>query len=461
MDRQNTFLSISKEPKMKKIVFLLIPVCLGLTLALLWGGATRAAELHGQPVVAKPHPILSDLHIRQALAYCTDKDGLVEAVYPGLTPAEREALIIDSFILPSSWAYSPPTTTYTYSPTLAGVLLDDAGWIWPVGEDYRMKDGRELVISLKTTDTQMRMDLVTAYTTQLAACGIRLISLNLFAGYLFGDETGLARRDFSIAEYAWVGDVNEPGGYDFYGCNAIPSPTNGWIGLNRMGWCNPDVETALISATNTSLPQNVRKTYYAQVTEYIAQDVPTIPLFLRYPPDTIWEHFDFNLETFSSWTTVISDAMTELPYQDFLGQSGSIEIPAGALITPTEVNDLMYSPLSASFYGTPPGMRELVPFRLTMFTRGVPQETYFFNQPITVTVPYSQTDLSQVYEDTISLFYSDGDMYMKAVGSCPSEVQYELLDTQNDFYIVRVCHLSEFTLAGGEKFLIFLPMSIK
>lgn len=213
---------------MKKFIFLLIPVSLGLALILLWVGAINAVAANGKSVVAKPHPILSDLRIRKALAYCTDKKGLVAAAYPELTPAERDGLIIDSFIPPSSWAYTPPTTTYPYSPTLAGNLLDDAGWIWLVGEDYRMKDGRELVISLKTTDSQMRKDVVAAYTTQLAACGIRLIGDHLPYIYFLAGPV-MRSRDFSMDEFAWIGeeDGNEPGGYDLYGCNSIPSPANG------------------------------------------------------------------------------------------------------------------------------------------------------------------------------------------------------------------------------------------
>jgi hypothetical protein len=38
---------------------------------------------------AKPHPILSDVRVRQAIAYCTDKAGLLASVYPSLTPAQR------------------------------------------------------------------------------------------------------------------------------------------------------------------------------------------------------------------------------------------------------------------------------------------------------------------------------------------------------------------------------------
>ena len=297
---------------MKRVVCLLIPLCLGLAMVALWntGSSGSAASLQGEPVVAQPHPILGDLRVRQAIAHCTDKDGLVAAAYPALTPAERAELIIDSFIPPSSWAYTPPTITYAYSPTLAGDLLEAAGWVWPVGEDYRMKDGRELAISLKTTDTQLRIDVVAAFTDQLAACGIRLIGLNLPADYFLGfpDPTVLRRRDFSIAEFSWHVDVDEVSFYRLYGCEAIPSPSAGWdIGGNSMGWCNPAAETALINADDTDLPQDERKAHYAQVTEYFAQDVPSIPLFLREGTLDTWEHFDFNLEIFSSWTEIISE----------------------------------------------------------------------------------------------------------------------------------------------------------
>jgi len=446
---------------------LLIPLCLGLALAVLWGGATRAADTQGEPVVAQPHPILGDLRVRQAIAHCTDKDGLVAAAYPDLTPAERAELIIDSFIPPTSWAYSPPTTTYEYSPTLAGDLLDDAGWIWPVGEDYRMKDRRELAVSLKTTDAQLRIDLVNAYTTQLAACGIRLIGLNLPASYWFGwdRETGLYRRDYSIAEYAWMSNVDEPGYYSLYGCEAIPSPVNSWDHdyQNFMGWCNPDAEAALLIADDTTLPQDERKAYYAQLTEYLTQDVPSIPLFLRdVTTDTAtWEHFDFNLETFSSWTEIISDSSNVLSFQDFYGNSGWIEVPPGALITPTEVNDLMYSPLAATFGGAPEGWRELAPFRLTMFTRGVPQETYIFSQPITLTIPYSMSYQLGLVEETVSLYVWENGTWQFAVNTCPVDDRYSLHDTQNDLYIVRVCHLSEFSLAGEVNDFTFLPMAVK
>ena len=37
-----------------------------------------------------PHPILSDLSVRKAIALCTDKDALIQSAYPLLTAAERE-----------------------------------------------------------------------------------------------------------------------------------------------------------------------------------------------------------------------------------------------------------------------------------------------------------------------------------------------------------------------------------
>jgi hypothetical protein len=90
-----------------------------------WDGATprdslpaRTVEAAGPPVEAAPHSILSDVQVRRAIAYCTDKDAIVAAVYPTLTPAERQDLIVDTFIHPDSWAYTAPTTT-TQPPATA------------------------------------------------------------------------------------------------------------------------------------------------------------------------------------------------------------------------------------------------------------------------------------------------------------------------------------------------------
>ncbi len=45
-----------------------------------------------------PHPILSDLKVRQAIAYCTNKLELIQSVYPLISPEQQESLVMNTFI---------------------------------------------------------------------------------------------------------------------------------------------------------------------------------------------------------------------------------------------------------------------------------------------------------------------------------------------------------------------------
>src|SRR5512144_3049656 len=51
-----------------------------------------------QGAFTRPNPILSDLSVRQAMSYCTNKDELIASVYPLLSPDERAALVMNTNI---------------------------------------------------------------------------------------------------------------------------------------------------------------------------------------------------------------------------------------------------------------------------------------------------------------------------------------------------------------------------
>ena len=61
----------------------------------------------------------------------------------------------------------------------------------------------------------------------MADCGIRILRFHVPASWWFGDTTGLARRDFELGAFAWVGQA-DPTGQTLYACDQIPSPDNGW-----------------------------------------------------------------------------------------------------------------------------------------------------------------------------------------------------------------------------------------
>ena len=213
-----------------------------------------------------PHPILGDLKVRQALEYCTNKIELVQSVYPLLKPEEQQALVMDSFIPNTSWAYAGDAniTHYPFDVEKGKALLEEAGWTLQPNADYRTDAaGDQLSLKFTTTTAAFRQTWGAVFVNQMAACGVEIIPLYAPASWWFGDTTGLQHRDFELGAYAWVGQA-DPAGQTLYACDQIPLPDNNWAGQNYSGWCDPDADKA-IKIANNSLSEQVRKDNYTIV----------------------------------------------------------------------------------------------------------------------------------------------------------------------------------------------------
>lgn len=229
-----------------------------------------------------PHPILGDLRVRQAISYCTNKIDLIKSVYPLISEEAQQSLIMNTMIAPSHWAYAGDEniTIYPYDPEQGKALLEEAGWTLQEGADFRTNAaGEELALKFTTTTATFRQTWAAIFEQQMAECGIRIVRLHAPASWWFGDTTGLARRDFELGAYAWVGQA-DPGGQTLYACDQIPSPANSWEGQNFPGWCNEAASAAIKKANNTLVKQERIDNYKILQQEY-TKDVPTIPLFNR------------------------------------------------------------------------------------------------------------------------------------------------------------------------------------
>jgi hypothetical protein len=140
-----------------------------------------------------------------------------------------------------------------YDPEAGKALLDEAGWTLADGANVRTNaNGDSLVLKFTTTNAQFRQTWSAVMIQNLADCGIQIIPTYAPGSWWFGDTTGLARRDFELGAFAWVGQT-EPAGRTLYACNQIPLPSNNWEGQNYMGWCNQTASDAVVKATNTLL----------------------------------------------------------------------------------------------------------------------------------------------------------------------------------------------------------------
>ena len=233
------------------------------------------------PSFATPHPILGDLRVRQGIAYCTNKAELIKSVYPWLD--DSALLEVDTFVRPEHWAYphdDPEFVRYPFDPEKGKALFEAAGWTLAEGATYRTNaTGEEMALKLTTTTAQFRQTWAAVFEEQMKACGLRILRFHVPAAWWFGDNTGLARRDFDLGAFAWVMQ-SDPGGRALYACDQIPSPENGWKGQNDMGWCNPRADEAIRTATASVDPQ-VRREAYRIVQEEFTRDLPSLPLFSR------------------------------------------------------------------------------------------------------------------------------------------------------------------------------------
>jgi ABC-type transport system substrate-binding protein len=229
-----------------------------------------------------PHPILGDLRVRQALAHCTNKPDLLKAVYPLISDEDRANLVMNTFIPRSHWAYAGDAnvTVYDFDPAKGAALLDEAGWTLAEGAGTRTNaNGDALSLKFTTTNAAFRQTWGAIWTQQMADCGVEIIPLYAPASWWFGDTTGIARRDYELGAFAWVGQA-DPGGQTLYACDQIPFPTNGWEGQNAMGWCN-DAASTNIKLANNTLVKDERIAAYTVVQQEFTADVPSIPLFNR------------------------------------------------------------------------------------------------------------------------------------------------------------------------------------
>lgn len=225
-----------------------------------------------------PHPILSDLRVRQAIAHCIDRDALIASVYPYVE--DPQGLLMDSFLPKTHWAYKGPYDFPWYDPEKGKALLEEAGWTLPEGGTVRTNaNGDVLAVKFTTTTAQFRQTWSQVMVQNLAACGFQILPNYVPASWWFGDTTGLSRRDFELGAFAWVGQA-DPSGRTLYACDQIPLPSNNWEGQNYMGWCNKTASDAITRANNT-LIRDERIAAYDIVQKEFAKDVVSIPVFQR------------------------------------------------------------------------------------------------------------------------------------------------------------------------------------
>lgn len=221
------------------------------------------------------NPILKDVKVRQALVYALNRQELSKALFEGkIQPALH-------FISPNDpWYTADPKEimVYPYSKREASRLLDEAGW--KTGPDgYRYKDGKKLTLQFMTTaGNKTRETVQTLMQAQWKSIGVEVVIKNEPARIYFS-ETLRKRKFQGLAMYAWESNPEQTPRSTLHS-TMIPTEKNSWSGQNQMDWNNKKVDK-LIDDLEVEFNAKKRTALAHQICKEYTTDVPVIPLYYR------------------------------------------------------------------------------------------------------------------------------------------------------------------------------------
>ena len=212
--------------------------------------------------------ILSDLAIRQAIAYGTDRQTVLKQAW---VSRGTTGIILNTVILPElSWTAKdndPDLTVYDYNPTHARSILNGDGWSTIDPDGFRKKDGVELTLKFITTDYAPRKASAALFKAQMAAIGI---NIEVYTG---GDVWNrLGEGDFDIAEYA------DGGAHD---SDSLMSSYQTGNSGNNGGYSNPDLDTAYNAAQADKSDPAAFKSDALDWQHVFSAGLPALAMFTR------------------------------------------------------------------------------------------------------------------------------------------------------------------------------------
>jgi peptide/nickel transport system substrate-binding protein len=214
-------------------------------------------------------PNLSDKRVRQALAFATNTQELIDDVSHGLYvkgDSDQPAFL---------WAHNNHVKQYPYDPAMAGKLLDEAGWT--MGSDgYRSKNGQHLTLAISGVAGRKDGEKIELLVqNQWKKVGVDLSVKNYPASTFFATygAGGILQRDkFEIGSYSWVNGV-DPDNSTLWMCDQFPPN-----GQNTYQMCDPALDAQEKIAMNDYVPAN-RKAAYDKIQDILADQEPMIVIW--------------------------------------------------------------------------------------------------------------------------------------------------------------------------------------
>ena len=226
-----------------------------------------------------------DLKMRQAVAYCIDRDAL------NRTLLNSRSGVPAGLVPPSHPLYMPELAALPYDVAKGNQLLSELGWkdtdnnpATPRVADTaaRVTKGTPLSLTYLTTEATLRRKTAEMIAKNLADCGIQVKVQMQNPGVLYaaGPDGALFGRKFDLAQFSWEAGSQPP--CNLYETSTIPTAKNSWLGGNITGYSNAAYDAACQQA-RAARPEPaadyVKRNQEAQ--KLFAQALPVLPLYYR------------------------------------------------------------------------------------------------------------------------------------------------------------------------------------
>ena len=207
-------------------------------------------------------PWLQDVNVRRALAQAINREEIAQYVLNGLARPTY------SVFPPSSWVYNPNVPKYEYNPTVAGELLDKAGWARGPG-GIRQKDGQQLRLRLlfgpNTSKVRERIATIAqqAWQDLGVAVGVQGLEWGTYLSTLKSEPF-----DWDVSVLGWNSTLEPHWMNQIWREDAIPE-------LNAVGYVNKRVEQ-LFDRGVREFDREKRKQIYQEIQQIISTDAPYV-----------------------------------------------------------------------------------------------------------------------------------------------------------------------------------------
>ena len=221
-----------------------------------------------------PHPFLSDLQVRRAMAMAIDREAIA-------APYGRGGQLTTNILIEPSF-FSSSKNAFEYNPQKAAALLEEAGWVDGNEDGVREKDGVELRLVFQTSIQPLRQAAQEQVKKDLEAVGFAVELKQVDASIFLGPpkDTTDTRRQFytDLEEFAFSNKSPDPAAYmAAWVCDQAAQKENDWSLPNWSRYCNPEFDTLFHQATAELDPEK-RAELFVRMNELLIEDVAVIPL---------------------------------------------------------------------------------------------------------------------------------------------------------------------------------------